>query len=109
MKYFVEYNGKYIAEYKTLKGANDFITKKGLKNDDDNLLLIVDNEGGMYRPTGELEYKVSYYTGLQNRVVYFSTVEQAREFIKTLDVHTNEPTMYKYDETLETYTLHNDF
>lgn len=109
MKYFVEYNGKYIAQYNTLKGANNFINKKGLKNDDDNLLLIIDDEGGMYKPTGELGYKVTYYVGLQHKTVYYSTVEQAKNFINTLDVHKNEPTMYKYDETLETYTLHNDF
>lgn len=109
MKYFVEYNAKYIAEFKTLKGANNYIERKGLKNDDDNLLLIIDDEGGMYRPTGELEYKVTYYIGLQHRTVYFNKIEKAQEFIKTLDINKNDPCMFKYDTTLETYTLCTEF
>lgn len=109
MKYFVEYNGKYIAEYKTLKGANNYIERRGLKNDDDNLLLIICDNGDMYRPKCELEYKVAYYQGLNHKTEYFNTVEQARDFINTLDVHKNEPCMYKYDTTLSTYELYTDF
>lgn len=48
MKYFVEYNAKYIAGYKTLKAAQNFIARKGLKNDDDNVLTIWDNKGNEY-------------------------------------------------------------
>lgn len=47
MKYFVEYNAKYIAEYKTLKGCINFIQRKNLKDDEDNTLNIVD-ENGVY-------------------------------------------------------------
>lgn len=47
MKYFVEYNAKYIAEYKTLKGCINFIQRKNLKDDEDNTLNIVD-ENSVY-------------------------------------------------------------
>ena len=50
MKYFVEYNGKYIAEYKTIKGCLNFINKKQLKDDENTLLCIIDNNGVMYSP-----------------------------------------------------------
>lgn len=45
MTYFVEYNAKYIAMYKSLKSAQNFIVRKGLKNDEDNILRIWDSEG----------------------------------------------------------------
>lgn len=45
MKYFVEYNGKYIAEYKTLKGCINYIEKRNLKDDENNSLNIVDGNG----------------------------------------------------------------
>lgn len=48
--FFVEYNGKYLASYKTLKGCLSFIDAKKLRNDFDNDLLIVDNEGNIYNP-----------------------------------------------------------
>ena len=48
MTYFVEYNAKYIASYKSLKAAQNFIARKGLKNDEDNVLTIWDNEGNEY-------------------------------------------------------------
>lgn len=45
MTYFVEYNAKFIASYKTLKAAQNFIVRKGLKDDEWNLLRIWDSEG----------------------------------------------------------------
>lgn len=48
MKYFVSYNAKYMAEYKSVKACLDFINCKGYKNDEDNLLYIVDEEGEEY-------------------------------------------------------------
>lgn len=45
MTYFVEYNAKYIAMYKTLKAAKNFIARKGLKDDECNILHIWDSEG----------------------------------------------------------------
>lgn len=54
MKYFVSYNAKYMAEYKSVKACLDFINRKGYKNDEDNLLYIVDEEGEEYDTiTGE--------------------------------------------------------
>lgn len=45
MTFFVEYNAKYIASYKSLKAAQNFIDRKCLKNDDANVLRIWDSEG----------------------------------------------------------------
>ena len=46
--YFVEYNCKFIAIYKTINGALKFIQRKGYKNDCDNLLRLWDNQGNEY-------------------------------------------------------------
>lgn len=54
-KYFVCYNAKFIAERKTLKGCQDFISRKGLKDDENNLLYIVDDEGEEYPLIKELK------------------------------------------------------
>lgn len=48
MTYYVYYNGKYIASYKNLTSAQNFIKRKGLRNDEDNLLQILDNEWNEY-------------------------------------------------------------
>lgn len=48
--YFVGYNCAYIAMYRTLKGALNFIARKGLQDDLDNMLGIVDSDGEMYNP-----------------------------------------------------------
>jgi hypothetical protein len=48
MRYFVEYNAKYIAMYKSLKSAQSFIARKKLQNDDCNIVRIWDNEGNEY-------------------------------------------------------------
>lgn len=48
--FYVDYNGKFIAMYKTLNGALRYIQRRGLKDDLDNSLYLVDNEGDMYNP-----------------------------------------------------------
>lgn len=53
--YYVDYNGKYIAEYKTLRGALNFIQRKDLRNDADNSLYLVDNNGNMYNPNNGIK------------------------------------------------------
>lgn len=60
MSYFVSYNGKYIAERKSLKMALKFIESKGLKDDEDNLLYIVAPDGEYIQPDGEMmaQYQV---------------------------------------------------
>ena len=47
MTYFVEYNAKYIASYKSLKVAENFIARKGLKSDENNVLTVWDSEGNV--------------------------------------------------------------
>lgn len=54
MKYFVSYNAKYIAQCKSIKHCLSVITKKGLKDDENNLLEIVDEDGIYYDSKGEL-------------------------------------------------------
>jgi hypothetical protein len=46
--FFVEYNGTFIAQYKTIRGALGFISRKKLQDDYDNSLKIFDNNGEMY-------------------------------------------------------------
>lgn len=48
MRYWVDYNGKFVAEYKTLRGCLNYIKREGLQNDFDNTLNIVDVKGNMY-------------------------------------------------------------
>lgn len=54
MKFFVEYNGKYVAEYKSVKSCLNYIEKKNLKDDENNLLVIICDNGDMYNYKGEL-------------------------------------------------------
>ncbi|MBP5422002.1 MAG: hypothetical protein J6Y78_06155 [Paludibacteraceae bacterium] len=49
--YFVEYNAVYIARYKTIKSCLNFIKRKNLKNDCNNVLRIWDNTGMLYDTT----------------------------------------------------------
>lgn len=49
--YFVEYNAVYIARYKTIKSCLNFIKRKNLKNDYNNVLRIWDNTGMLYDTT----------------------------------------------------------
>lgn len=48
MKFFVEYNGKYMAIYKSIKPCLKFINLKGWKDDENNILRIVDEEYNEY-------------------------------------------------------------
>lgn len=63
MSYFVSYNGKYIAERKSLKMALKFIESKGLKDDEDNLLYIVAPDGKYIQPDGEMMGTISSLKG----------------------------------------------
>lgn len=49
--YFVEYNAVYVARYKSIKSCLNFIKRKNLKNDCDNVLRIWDNTGALYDTT----------------------------------------------------------
>lgn len=55
MKYFIEYNAKYIAEFKTLKGCINYIQRKNLKDDENNSLSIVDENGVYIENINELK------------------------------------------------------
>ena len=48
--YFVDYNGKIMGIYRTLNGALRMIRNKDFKDDTDNTLRLVDNNGDMYNP-----------------------------------------------------------
>jgi hypothetical protein len=53
--YWVYLNGKYIANYRTLRGCLDFIERRKLEYNYDNDLGIIDNEGNEYHPyTGKM-------------------------------------------------------
>lgn len=54
MTFYVSYNGKFIAMRKSLSAAMNVIARKGLKNDRNKLLYIIDADGDTYDPaTGE--------------------------------------------------------
>ena len=48
MKYYVEYNCQYMAIYKSVKACLNLINRKGWKNDENNMLRIVDENGDEY-------------------------------------------------------------
>lgn len=48
MWYFVEYNAKFIAQYKSIRACLNFIERKKLQDDADNILRIWDKEGNQY-------------------------------------------------------------
>ena len=48
--FYVEYNACYIAMYKSIRACLNFIKRRGLRNDEDNLLRIWDNTGAIYDP-----------------------------------------------------------
>ena len=52
---FIDYNGKYIAKYKRMNAALNYINRKGLQDDLDNTLRLVDDKGNEYSPiTGQI-------------------------------------------------------
>jgi hypothetical protein len=46
--FFVEYNAKFVAMYRSVKACLNFISRKGYVNDLDNLVRIFDNDGNEY-------------------------------------------------------------
>lgn len=46
--FFVEYNGKFVAMYKSVRACLNFISRKGYTNDLDNTVRVVDSNGNMY-------------------------------------------------------------
>jgi hypothetical protein len=53
MTYFICYNAKYIASRKSLKTAVDFIDARGIQDDENNELYIVDQVGNYFKPNGD--------------------------------------------------------
>ena len=51
---FVDYNGQFIAQYRRMSAALTYIERKGLQDDLDNTLRLVDDKGNEYNPiTGQ--------------------------------------------------------
>jgi len=48
LTFFVEYNCKFVAMYKSVKACLNFISRKGYVNDLDNTVRIFDKEGNEY-------------------------------------------------------------
>lgn len=53
MTYFISYNGKYIASRRSLKAAVNFIDVRGIQDDENNELYIIDQQGNNYSPKGD--------------------------------------------------------
>ncbi len=47
---FIDYNGKFIAQYKRMSAALAYINRKGLQDDLDNTMRLVDDKGNEYNP-----------------------------------------------------------
>lgn len=80
MWYWVDYNSKYVARYKSVNACINFINRKGYKDDSFNSLYIVDENGDIYSPkTGEmLREKYHIYNeelGYQDYTPYYSLGE----------------------------------
>lgn len=54
MTYFICYNAKFIASRKSLKTAVDFINVRGIQDDENNELYIVDQQGNCFSPSGDM-------------------------------------------------------
>lgn len=58
--FFVEYNAKFVAMYKSVRACLNFILRKGWVNNFDNMLRIFDKNGNEYHPiTGK---QIKYHT-----------------------------------------------
>lgn len=53
MTYFICYNAKYIASRKSLSAAVKFIDSKGIQDDENNELYIVDQLGNYFKSNGD--------------------------------------------------------
>jgi len=59
--FFVEYNGKFVATYKSVRACLNFISRKGYTNDLDNTVRVVDTHGNLYNlMTGEIKKYKKY-------------------------------------------------
>ena len=56
MTYFICYNAKFIASRKSLKAAVDFIDARGIKDDENNVLYITDQQGNYFSADGNRVY-----------------------------------------------------
>ena len=57
MYYFVDYNAKFVAMYKSVRACLNYIERKGLRNDSDNVLMIFDKNGNEYNTVNGTEIK----------------------------------------------------
>lgn len=57
MKYYVQYNGQYMAIYKSVKACLNLINRKGWKNDENNMLRIVDENGDEYDTINGIKFE----------------------------------------------------
>ena len=84
MKYFVKYNGQYMAMYKSVKTCLNLVNRKGWKNDEDNMLNIIDENGDEYDTV----------TGVFIEPEYFEVEElSVKEFDILVDLINDNPDM----------------
>ena len=50
MTYYVDYNSKFIASYRSIKACLSFIKREGLRDNYENSLMIIDSNGDTYHP-----------------------------------------------------------
>lgn len=57
--FFVQYNGEFVADYKSVTACLKYISRKGYINDLDNVVRIFDQYGNEYHPINgkQIKYK----------------------------------------------------
>lgn len=111
--YWVYLNGKYIAEYRTLRGCLDFIERRKLEANYDNDLGIIDNEGNEYHPyTGKMMNESINEWNLwdgdrrssnprQTRLIDVAERKRREEVLDRKERYKNDPEYYEHIKRLE--------
>jgi hypothetical protein len=114
-KYWVYLNGKYIADYRTLRGCLDFIERRKLEYNYDNDLGIIDNEGNEYHPyTGKImnesinewnfwdgDNRRSSSTPRQTRLIDVADKMRREEMLSRRERYNNDPEYHNHIKRLE--------
>ena len=112
-KYWVYLNGKYIADYKTLKGCLNYIEIRNLEYNYDNDLGIIDNEGNEYHPyTGKLMNESinewNFWDGdrrssrpRQTRMIDVADKARREEMLARKERYNNDPEYHAHIKRLE--------
>lgn len=112
-KYWVYLNGKYIADYRTLRGCLNYIERRKLEYNYDNDLGIIDNEGNEYHPyTGKMMNESinewNFWDGdrrssrpRQTRLIDVADKMRREEMLARKERYNNDPEYHNHIKRLE--------